>query len=189
MKNNAFVIHGSFGSPFENWFPSLHKRLCANDWTAIVPHFPSPQGQTFLSWCAILDSYRQARILTDKSVFICHSSASPFVLKYAVRKQLNFRGLVTVSGFNNFYSGDEEFDKINSEFYQETQELLLASRHFDKKYSYFSNDDPYLPFGVLESFSKAIGSTKFIRTNAGHFNTRSGYDSFDEIAELLINSF
>jgi len=27
MKNNYFIIHGSFGNPFVNWFPYLRKEI------------------------------------------------------------------------------------------------------------------------------------------------------------------
>lgn len=27
MNSNYFIIHGSFGSPFVNWFPYLRKEL------------------------------------------------------------------------------------------------------------------------------------------------------------------
>ena len=27
MKSNYFIIHGSFGNPFVNWFPYLRKEI------------------------------------------------------------------------------------------------------------------------------------------------------------------
>ena len=44
MKENYFIIHGSFGSPFSNWFGWLHGFLEDDRKEVYVPDFPSGVG-------------------------------------------------------------------------------------------------------------------------------------------------
>ena len=38
---NYFLIHGSYGNPYKNWFPWLKEELGVRKKTYKVPHFPS----------------------------------------------------------------------------------------------------------------------------------------------------
>jgi predicted alpha/beta hydrolase family esterase len=49
MKN-AFIIHGSYGHPKENWFPWLKNELEKLNYKVFVPAFPTPQNQSLASW-------------------------------------------------------------------------------------------------------------------------------------------
>ena len=44
MNDNYFIIHGSFGSPFENWFPWLHDFIESDGKQVYVPDFPIGVG-------------------------------------------------------------------------------------------------------------------------------------------------
>lgn len=184
MANTFFIIHGSFGSPFENWFPSSFAFLTKEEKRCFVPHFPSPVGQTFENWSKILKSYSDKQILNSESVIICHSSSCPFVLKFAKANNFKFKCLITVSGFNNFFSGDTDFDKINSEFYLSDNELTVSADLFEVIYSFYSDNDPYIDIATLESFADKINSNKIQVTNAGHFNVSSGFNEFIQLNEL-----
>lgn len=184
MKN-LFIFHGSFGSPYENWFPWLFNYLSENKLSTIVPFLPTPYGQSFENWGRILDAYVTANILTKNSIIVCHSSSSVFILKYAKSRNLVFNFLITVSGFNNFFSGNSDFDKINAEFYLEDAELTEASKAFKNRHSFFSNTDPYIPKEVLENFCANINSETHFVHAGGHFNTLSGYNKFEELIQVL----
>ena len=36
---NIFLVHGSFGKPFENWFPWLEEELSKRDIVCTIPTF------------------------------------------------------------------------------------------------------------------------------------------------------
>jgi len=39
MKNNYFIIHGSFGSPFVNWVPYIRKEIEEKKWCCLYTRF------------------------------------------------------------------------------------------------------------------------------------------------------
>lgn len=41
MKNNYIIVHGSFGSPFGNWFPWLRKEIESRNLLCYTPDFPT----------------------------------------------------------------------------------------------------------------------------------------------------
>ena len=48
---NYLLIHGSFGSPFVNWFPYLRKELESQGKIVYTPDFPTGVGyQTYENW-------------------------------------------------------------------------------------------------------------------------------------------
>ena len=60
MKNNYFIIHGSFGSPFSNWFPYLRKELEKRNLEVYTPDLPSGVGyQNYENWIYVkfLDTF------------------------------------------------------------------------------------------------------------------------------------
>lgn len=185
MKKNIFIIHGSFGSPFENWFPFTYNELTKKDYGCFVLSLPTPENQTYENWSKILTSYIDTNLLNNNSSIIAHSSACIFTIKFLVNKKINIDKLITVSGFNNFFSGDKDFDKINSEFFIDDLNLDKIVNFTKDRFSFYSENDPYLNFELLKDFQEKIKSNKVIIPDAGHFNTKSGYDKFPELIKLF----
>lgn len=185
MKNIYFVLHGSFGSPIENWFPWLHGVLSKQGHRCFVPTFPTPEDQTFINWASILDAYRKIGLLNERTTLVAHSSAAAFAIKYALSRDIRCKQLVTVAGFTGFLSGDDNFDKINAELFVTPQELAQAKEHFQHIDCLFSSSDPYLPFSSLQKFASDMGAIVHEFDNAGHFNKQAGYESFEALIPIL----
>lgn len=184
--NSIFILHGSFGSPFENWFPWFYGEAKASKRECFIPSFPTPEGQTFANWSIILDGYRQANILSADSTIVGHSSAAVFAVKYLMLHDVAIRRLVTVSGFNQFFSGDANFDRINEEFFVETSDLDKCKHYAASIDCFFSQLDPYLPLNTLREFCEKLGGVPHEIPGGGHFNAQAGYSRFEELRQLLI---
>lgn len=184
---SLFVLHGSFGTPAENWIPWLADRWREEHGfgSAITPNLPTPDGQSFDTWAGILDAYRSGGILTAESVIVAHSSSPIFVLKYAQERDAQFRGLVSVSGFNGFESGDATFDAINVGLFVEDSELEGAAAKFGTIAAFYGDDDPNLPQDVLASFASKVGADVTVVPNGGHLNASSGYAEFPAVHEAV----
>ncbi|MFH1231979.1 MAG: alpha/beta hydrolase [Planctomycetota bacterium] len=183
--NNYFIIHGSFGKPYENWFPWLEKELSNCKLQCFVPHFPTPQKQNFNNWEKLLNYYLGLRLINEDTVFITHSSASIFVVKYIIKNKVKIKGLISAAGFNNFFSGMKDFDEINKQFFIENSELLKFKDYSTFSHCFISDNDPYLPIEKLKEFSNAIKAHLHVIPNGGHFNMTAGYVKFVEILEII----
>lgn len=181
---SSIIVHGSFGSPFGNWFPWLCKAISERGERAFVPHFPTPKGQTFDNWAAILDGYRAAGLIGPGSTFYAHSAGAPFVVKYVARRGLNLRRVVTVSGFNDFLSGDKDFDAINSEMFFTSGDASAFIASVQDRFCVYSDNDPHLPINKLESFCGSLSARPVIIPGGGHLNADSGMTTFERLLSL-----
>lgn len=83
MKENYFIIHGSFGSPFSNWIPWLHTELCKRGKEVYAPDFPTGVGfQNYENWEKLLKVYVDAGLITENTTFFAHSIAPIFLCKF-----------------------------------------------------------------------------------------------------------
>lgn len=183
--NNYFIIHGSFGKPFENWFPWLEKKLSEYKLPCFIPHFPTPEHQNFTNWEKLLNYYFVLGLINDETIFIAHSSAPIFIAKCIIKNKIKIKGFISVAGFNNFFSGMKDFDDVNKSFFLDNSELSKFKHYCSFSHCFISENDPYLPIEKLKEFSNAIGANLHIIPQGGHFNTNSGYIEFNELLEII----
>ena len=50
---------------------------------------------------------------------------------------------------------------------------------------FYSNNDPYVKYEAEKDFADKIATEQVLLPNAGHINTESGYDTFEEIVTYL----
>lgn len=114
MKNNYFIIHGSFGSPFVNWVPYIRKEIEEKDGVVYTPDFPTGVGyQNYDNWNELLSVYLDAGLINKNTVIFAHSIATIFIYHFLVEHRVKIKRLVFVCGFNNYLGIDEEYDNVN----------------------------------------------------------------------------
>jgi hypothetical protein len=183
--NNYFIIHGAYGNPCENWFPWLEKELSNNKISCIIPHFPTPKHQNFTNWENLLNYYFMLGLVHDKTIFIAHSLGPIFIAKYVIKNKIKIKGLISVAGFNDFFSGNKDFDDINKSFFMENSELSKFTDYSNFSHCFISDNDPYIPMDKLKQFSNIIKADLHIIPNGGHFNIDAGYVKFVEVIEII----
>jgi predicted alpha/beta hydrolase family esterase len=72
------IIHGSYGYPERNWFPWLKQEIEKLGHNAIVPKFPTPDGQDFKNWKDTF--YSEVSCLDDHAILVGHSTGAGFIL-------------------------------------------------------------------------------------------------------------
>ena len=143
---NYFIIHGSFGSPFGNWFSWLQDFIATDGKQVYVPDFPIGVGyQNYENWSKLLKYYLDLGLINENTTIIGHSIAPIFISKFLVENKLKVKKLIFVCGFNN-YLGINEVEK---------------------------------------DFADTVATEQVLIPNAGHINSESGYDIFEDIVTYL----
>lgn len=184
MENNYFIIHGSFGSPFSNWFPWLRNEIEQRNLIVYTPDFPSGVGyQNYENWEKLFEVYVQAGLINENTVIFAHSIAPVFVSKFLVTHKLKIKKLVFVCGFNNYLGINDEYDNVNETMYFDNLEDV--KQYADEIICFYSDNDPYVKYNVEKSFADDVATKQIIIKDGGHLNSETGYSEFKELLEYL----
>src|SRR3989344_5672665 len=180
MPANVFIIHGSYGSPDENWFPWLKNELERLDCGVFVPKFPTPKNQNLESWLKVFNEYK--KYLDKNSILIGHSLGCAFILSLLERLNIRIKAAFLAAGFIGFI-GNEYFDTINKTFIEKNFDWEKIRKNCKCFFVYGSDNDHYIPLPMGEELAEKLNAKLKIIKNAGHFNEKSGYTKF----EILLN--
>ena len=170
MKNNYFIIHGSFGSPFVNWVPYIRKEIEEKDGVVYTPDFPTGVGyQNYDNW--------------NKLVIFAHSIAPIFICHFLVEHRVKIKRLVFVCGFNNYLGIDEEYDNVNETMYFDN--LKDVRNYADEIICFYSKNDPYVKYEAEKEFADTIATKQIVIDDGGHLNSESGYTEFTELLKYI----
>lgn len=175
---NAFIFHGTAGSPEGNWFPWLKRELEARGIPTTVPRFPTPEGESLEAWFDVLDT-QEAKI-TKNTLLIGHSKGGMFLLKVLERLQEPVNIAVFVSapiGVKPIRYYEE--DKLFSNFDFNWPNIVSKAQEF---VVFHSDNDPYVSMTNGQKLAERLGVDLTFMPNAGHINAESG---FTELPQLL----
>ncbi len=181
---NVFLVHGTFGKPFENWFPWLEEELSKEKIKCTIPSFPTPEHQVYSDWEKLMDYYCNMGIINNETVLIGHSCGSIFLVHYLLNHDIKVKGLICVSGYNNFISGYELMDDLNKSFYIKSELNVTACA--EKIFAFYGDNDPNIPQEYLQNFATAIGGQVNCIANAGHFNSSAGYYKCNIVLDAIM---
>lgn len=195
------IIHGSYGSPQENWFPWLKKELEKLGQKVIIPQFPCedwekvnktglkffPKRQNLTNWIATFEKKVLPKINNDgKICFIGHSLGPVFILHLITKYHLKLDCAYFVAPFLKVINGRWQFYLVNNTFYKIDFNFEKIRRLIPKSYVYCSDNDPYLPKKYSLEFANKMKSELITVKNAGHFNV-SYNAKFQKFPLLLEN--
>lgn len=184
MKNNYFLIHGSFGSPFSNWIPYLRKEIEKRDLVVYTPDFPTGVGyQEYNTWSKILECYVDAGLINENTTIFAHSIAPVFISHFLVEHKIKVNKLIFVCGFNNYIGINEDYDYVNKSMY--FNNLEDTKNYANKIICYYSKNDPYVKYENEKQFADAVADEQIIIDDGGHLNSESGYTEFEELLKYI----
>lgn len=179
---NYFIIHGSFGNSKEHYFPWLKQQIEQGGGAVICPDFPiGVNNQSYQSWSNVLDKYKDK--INKDTIFIGRSIAPIFIVKYLTQNNIKINSLYSISGFNG-YINIPDYDAVNKTFFLD--EIKGFEKFCKHRFCFTSKNDPYVPYYLLDMFTKNIKGKVFINATAGHYNDESGYTKFDQLLNLII---
>jgi uncharacterized protein len=178
VEKSAFIIHGAYGNPQENWFPWLAMELEYQGFNVYAPKFPTPEKQSLEEWYAVLKSYSSH--VNEQTIMIGHSLGPSFILTVLERINTPIKSCFFVAPFIGLLN-NPDFDKINKTFVEKDFDWEKINSNCKKFNLYSSDDDPYVPLEKGKFLSAKLNTELNIVSHAGHFNKSSGYLSFPKL--------
>ena len=181
---NYFIIHGSFSSPYSNWIGWLHEFIEDEGKQVYVPDFPIGVGyQNYENWSKLLKYYLNLGLINENTTIIGHSIAPVFISKFLVENKVKAKKLIFVCGFNNYLGLNEEYDAVNKSMYFDNLEDV--KQYSNEIICFYSDNDPYVKYEVEKDFADKIATEQVFIPKAGHINSESGYDTFEDIVNYI----
>ena len=172
------LVHGTYGSPTENWFPWLREQVLREGHSVKAPTFPTPDGQSLVAWKHQFD--KQVGSLGPDCILVGHSLGALFMCALLDRAAKPIRASFFVSGFLDFL-GNPEFDVPNATFVHEELNWPHVRKNAGKSFAYYGDSDPYIPKRMSEEFAAKLGVRPKVILGGGHLNEGAGYAKFDAL--------
>jgi uncharacterized protein len=170
------LIHGTYGSPTENWFPWLREQIRDAGHNVKTPSFSTPDGQSLTSWRRQFDE--QVGSIGSDCVLVGHSLGALFMCDLLERSQKPIRASFFASGFSSLL-GNPEFDVPNATFVRSDFDWKRIRKNGGKMFAYFGDNDPYVPKKASEEFASKLGVHPKVISGGGHLNDSAGFKKFD----------
>ncbi len=176
-----FIVHGSFGNSNEHFLPWLKEQLSKKGQVFALDFPIGKDCQTYSSWANVLDKYKDK--INEQTTFIGRSIAPIFIIKYLTNNNLRIDKLISISGFNG-YINIPDYDYVNKTFLMDNIDNFKD--YCKHTICFYSKNDPYVPFYLLDMFSRCVAEKSIIIDGGGHFNADSGYgEKFEELLKYI----
>ena len=176
-----FIIHGSASNSSENWFPWLKNELEVLGHEVIALDFPQPPKQSLTNWMKTFEPYMSK--IDSETIFVAHSLGPAFVLSILEKMKVKVKACYFVSCFIGPLGID--LDKVNKTFTEKEFEFSNIRARCPKFICFASDNDPYVPLERTRELSEKINGKLIVVKNAGHFNKKSGYVTFEKLLEEI----
>src|SRR6185369_16951487 len=114
---------------------------------AVIPQFPTPDGQNLANWLSVFD--RDAGPLSLNTILVGHSLGVAFILRLLERTERPVAGVLLVAGFLGAL-GLPKFDEINADFVLQPMNWSRVRGGAKSFFVYGSDNDPYVPLEKVE---------------------------------------
>jgi len=181
------IMHGSYGSPEENWFRWLEKELKALGHEVILEQFPVDDWneiekvgsenistytpvESLTSWESYFVEHILPQIKGQEIGFVGHSIAPIFLLHMLAKYDIKIRTAVFVSPFFNISDAPNvwQFYPVNKTFYSYAFDFEKIKSKIGKSFVVYGDNDPYVPATEPPLFAEQLGSEIHIVPGGRH---------------------
>ncbi len=181
------ILHGAYGRPDSNWFPWLAERVEAAGHEALLPSFPTPQGQSPAAWLDVYDRQVDDTVPRSRTILVAHSLGVAFALHLAARAGAAdpYRGALLAAGFWGAL-GLPDYDPINAPFFAALDWNKARAGCGTDVTCYAGDNDPYVPLRFSREIAERLGAPLQIIPDGKHLNAESGMTTFSALSADLI---
>lgn len=181
MKKAA-IIHGTRGTSQGNWFQDVAAQLNARGFHALVPQFPTPEGQNLDNW---LTHFKETiGELDQQTLLIGHSVGAVFTLRILEQLDTPISTAVLVAGFTGAL-GLPEYDILNSTFLDAPFSWNKIRSNAAHIICLSGSNDPYVPIEQGRWIADSLNVEHMVVKGGGHLNAEFGYTNFPLLIEEL----
>lgn len=196
------IMHGSYGSPDENWFRWLEKELKVLNNEVILQQFPVDEWgevekvgrdnidtyqakESLDTWEKYFAEHILTRIGNEPIGFVGHSIAPIFMLHMLERYDIKLKVAVFVSPFFSIPDRAEiwQFYPVNKTFYSYSLDFEKINKKIDKSYVVYGDNDPYVPSTEPPLFAEKLGSEIHIVPQGRHCG--SNFQEFPLLMDII----
>jgi leucyl-tRNA synthetase/predicted alpha/beta hydrolase family esterase len=187
-KPKILLIHGLSGSSEENWFPWFKQLVEEKGYEVLIPDLPNADGPTLQEWITVLKKFGITK--EDRLTVVAHSLGAPTAIEFIRQTRLQVEKLILVAptgkeqkeanwkalrkeGLDKGVDAIKTFNKVN-EGLEEIAGLV------EKTVLYLSDNDPYIPLTVENSYKGLHPEVKIFK-NHGHFSAGADILEFPTI--------
>jgi len=186
MKN-AFIIHGAYGSPEENWIPWLVRQLENKGYEVVIPAFPTPRNQNLKSWMKIIEPYLAS--MDEQTILIGHSIGATFLLSALEKIETCVAQTFLVAGFTGdlgeAYDSMPQLKVANNTIAEKEFDWLKIKNSSKEFYVIYGDNDPYVSIEKSQQLIQALTAEAVKIKNGGHINEDAGYIELPQVLEKI----
>jgi len=195
-------MHGSYGSPEENWFRWLEmvlkqlghvvilEQFPVDSWDEIEKIGPDKIGsyeaiETLSSWEMYFVEHVLPRIKDEEIGFVGHSIAPIFMFHILNKYHFVLKQAIFVSPFFNIPDAPAvwQFYPVNKTFYGYDFDFDKIKSQIGESYVVYGDNDPYVPATEPPLFAEKIAAKIYVVTGAGHCG--SIFKKFPLLVEII----
>lgn len=196
------IMHGSYGSPDENWFRWLEKELISSGHDVILEQFPVDDygeverigpdkvgeyqaKESLGSWEKFFVDKIFPKTQDEEIGFVGHSIAPIFMLHMLNKYDIKIKTAIFVAPFFNIPDAPPvwQFYPVNKTFYSYNFDFEKIKHQIGKSYVVYGDNDPYVPSSEPPLFAEKLGSEVHIIPGGKHCG--SIFKEFPLLVELL----
>ncbi len=180
-SESAFIFHGVWGYPDENWFPWLKKELLKRGLDVYIPDFPTPENQTLDNWLKVFKNYHA--FFGENSILIGHSLGTVFILNLLEQIEIQIKAAFFIAPFQDFLE-HEKIDPLIVTFIKKNFNWNKITSNCAQFFIYYSDDDQYIPLEQPRTVATKLRTQNIkLFHKAGHFNLDTGYSTFPKLLD------
>lgn len=200
------ILHGSFGSPEENWFTWAKLKLEQEGNVVYCPalavdDFDSLRKddnprQNLKTWLEMIQPIiNQIEHQGEPATIIAHSISPAFALSLMdANPKLRLEKLIAVSPFLHHGRASEmwQFKKVNDSFLSAAEDIIAdelklkdINSRINQAIVIYGDDDPYVETEQSLEYAQLLNARVVEVKGGGHLNAEAGYTEFLEILNLI----
>ncbi|MFH0770446.1 MAG: alpha/beta fold hydrolase [Candidatus Peregrinibacteria bacterium] len=179
----AFIFHGLLGSPEENWFPWMKKKLEGRGFRIIVPPFPCPDRPKLSSWMQYFKQYHP--FIHEQTILIGHSLGATFTLRLLMALKKSVRATFLVAPV--WHAKHNAWDPLMRSFTAAPYDWKRIRNNAGVLSVLYSDNDPYVSPEKSSLLASHLGVEPVLIEGVGHFNEAAGYRTFLMLLEWILS--